>query len=144
MTFRPAGLAGGLGTRRPAVLAAALAFIGITVSGAAALHLRMTDSLPKQDQTVTESPGEIRVWFNQKTSLAVSRLGLDGPGGKVEMGKVEPTDNPRSFKARVSDALSPGVYTVSWRTAGDDGHVIRGRYSFTMAETSPLADSGRP
>ncbi len=119
--------------RGATALATALMLVAVAVTGLAALHLRMTDSLPKEDQTVTEAPTEIRVWFNQETTLAVSRLALQGPEGSVEMGKAVATDNPKSFKAGVIGTLTPGSYRVTWRTAGDDGHVLRGRFSFTLA-----------
>ena len=37
-------------------------------------------------------------------------------------------------KSIVADvpALESGTYTVSWRAAGDDGHVQRGEFSFTV------------
>ena len=32
----------------------------------------------------------------------------------------------------VPETLAAGVYTVSWRAMGDDGHATSGKYSFTL------------
>jgi hypothetical protein len=99
----------------------------------ATVHLRLTDSAPKKEQTVTEPPEEIRLWFSERTSLPVSRLGLRGPDGDISLGDIAATDDPKSFKAAVNDTLLPNTYTVTWRTAGDDGHILRGEFTFTIA-----------
>ena len=103
---------------------------GLTLSGA--MHLRLTDSIPKAETSVSESPGEIRVWFNQQPQLPVSRLGLAGPAGEIELGRAEDAEG-MSFTSAVQDTLGAGEYTVSWRTAGDDGHVRRGNFTFTVS-----------
>ena len=41
------------------------------------------------------------------------------------------------------DESIPGSYTVNWRTAGDDGHVVRGTFEFTVA-SAVLLPSPRP
>jgi len=100
--------------------------------GTSNIHLMMTKSAPEADAVVTQPPEAIRVWFNQEPQLAVSALGLKGPAGEIELGKAEKTDDAKSFKASVPEGLPDGEYTVSWRTAGDDGHVERGTYVFTL------------
>ncbi len=103
---------------------------GLTLVGA--MHLHLTDSFPKADTALSESPGEIRVWFNEEPQLSVSRLGLEGPAGEIELGRAEDAEG-MSFKSAVHDTLSAGEYTVSWRTAADDGHVGRGTFTFTVS-----------
>ena len=49
----------------------------------------------------------------------------------------EKTDDPTSFKARVLGDLPAGTYRITWRTAGEDGHAIRGRYDFEVGTTQP-------
>ena len=88
---------------------------------------------------IQESPKIIQPWFSQSTELSVSNVGLEGPSGSVDLGDVQGTDDPTSFKATVPNSLGEGEYQVSWRTAGDDGHVLRGEYSFSGS----VADSQR-
>ena len=43
-------------------------------------------------------------------------------------------DDPLSIAADPAQPLGPGKYLVVWRTAGDDGHAVRGRYAFTVGK----------
>ncbi len=96
-------------------------------------HNQLTKSSPAKESTVA-SPVEIRLWFREKSEPALSSITLlrTSDSSKVALAKVARTDDPRSIKAAVPVALAPGGYLVSWRTAGDDGHVIRGSFPFTV------------
>jgi methionine-rich copper-binding protein CopC len=39
------------------------------------------------------------------------------------------------MSATVDGATPDGTYTVSWQTAGDDGHVQKGDYTFSVRQT---------
>ena len=94
-------------------------------------HMAYSKSMPEQDATVTESPQHLQVWFTQAPEPAVSQLSLEGPGGEVTLSKTTVGDE-KSLVAAVPSTLEPGSYTVNWRAAGDDGHVVRGDFSFTI------------
>ncbi len=108
--------------------------LGLVVSSAmaASLHLRLTKSYPQQDQVLAAAPDSVRLWFSEDPEFALSAIGIEGVDGKIDMAKVEKTDDATSFKAQVMGDLSPGKYRVTWRTAGSDGHAIRGRYDFEV------------
>ncbi|MEK7380459.1 MAG: copper resistance protein CopC, partial [Gemmatimonadota bacterium] len=53
---------------------------------------------------------------------------------KVALAKVAKTDDPLSIRAAVPATIAPGGYLVSWRTAGEDGHLIRGSFPFTVGK----------
>lgn len=117
---------------RPLSIAIAFStFIFVSVA-ASAWHLDLTASYPQADQVLAESPDTVRLWFTQVPELALAGISLEGEGGKVEMGKVQKTDDAKSFKADVLEQLQPGSYRVVWRAAGSDGHAIRGRYDFEV------------
>ena len=111
--------------------------LGLTVLvGTAAgfgFHNQLSRSSPAKESTVA-SPVEIRLWFREKSEPALSSIVLvrTSDSSKVALAKVAGTDDPHSIKAAVPAALAPGGYLVSWRTAGDDGHVIRGSFPFTI------------
>lgn len=99
-------------------------------------HLKVDKTLPPTGATVTTAPTQIQVWFSQAPTVAVSGLSLEGPSGKVELGKVtagmakgEP-DN--SLVASVVGMVAPGKYTVTWKTSGADGHMLTGTFEFTF------------
>jgi copper resistance protein C len=95
-------------------------------------HLGVSKSDPPHEGTITVAPKSVTVWFTQNPVLAVSALTLEGPGGAVALGAVK-AGPERSLTAEVVDALQPGAHTLTWRTAGNDGHVISGTRSFTYA-----------
>ena len=112
------------------VLGWSSALVVLAVATAMA-HLAATKTMPDADAVLTESPQRIQVWFTQDPDPAVSQLTLEGPAGEVELGDTTGADE-KSLMATVPQALAPGGYTVSWRTAGDDGHVRRGDFLFTV------------
>jgi methionine-rich copper-binding protein CopC len=99
-------------------------------------HLKVEKTLPESGATITAAPKELRVWFSQNPTLPVSSLTLEGPNGKVEMGKVAAgqTDGKadRSVVAAIVGTLTPGKYTASWKTSGSDGHILTGTFEFTL------------
>jgi methionine-rich copper-binding protein CopC len=96
-------------------------------------HLSVVKTMPADQSNVPVSPARVQVWFNQQPSPRISRLSLRGPDGKdVELGKVEVHSEDRSISAAVAAALPPGTYEATWRAAGDDGHVMRGTFTFTI------------
>jgi methionine-rich copper-binding protein CopC len=114
--------------------ACAALIIGLAGAGVAERHMRMTKSKPEADTVVPTSPAVIQAWFNQAPELALSRLAVEGPDGSVELGDVRAGEE-FSLISDVPASLRPGSYTVRWRTAGDDGHVVRGDFSFTVGAT---------
>jgi copper resistance protein C len=98
-------------------------------------HLDVVKTMPADRSTVADAPSRVQIWFSQQPSSRVSRLDMKGPGGDVPLGGIEINREDRSIAAPVGRTLAPGSYEVSWRTAGDDGHVMRGTFTFTLAST---------
>jgi len=120
-------------TVRAFSITAALSSLMVASAASSVWHLALTDSYPKKDQVLAESPDTIRLWFSEEPELALARISLEGESGKIEMGKARETDDPRSFEADVLvEQLPAGSYRVAWRAAGSDGHVVRGRYNFEV------------
>lgn len=94
-------------------------------------HLAATKTMPDADAVVADSPHHLQVWFTQDPDPAVSQLSLEGPAGEVDLGDTTVADE-KSLMAMVPGTLAPGSYTASWRSAGDDGHVRRGDFTFTV------------
>lgn len=116
-----------------------MALFGPAIHGTEAaippFHFQLEKSSPAADETVT-SPEEIRLWFTQvpqenTTSIHV----LDSAGEPVHTGEVvQDPENGMVFSVEIHGELSPGTYTVTWRALGDDGHVVRGEYQFTVSD----------
>lgn len=96
-------------------------------------HNRLVKSVPGAEEVVSGPPKEIRLWFTEKVEPKFSSVSLLKPDStKVEAGKAHATDDPKSIAVEVTAPLAAGSYTVVWRTAGDDGHAVRGRYGFSV------------
>jgi methionine-rich copper-binding protein CopC len=99
-----------------------------------AQHLRLERSTPSADTTVTESPATIQLWFNQPPQVAVSRITLRRAEEEITVGETRGASE-HALVIDVPSPLGPARYTVDWRAAGNDGHVLRGSFDFTIAST---------
>lgn len=122
---------------RALILAAGLlTALGATAAAEAdpAFHFALSRSAPAADATVP-SPAEVRLWFTQVGQPGSVAIRLINPsGGAVPTGDPTPNeDDGRVYHVSVAETLPAGAYTVSWRGIGDDGHVVRGDFSFTVS-----------
>ena len=99
-------------------------------------HARLVKSAPGADETLTASPTSVKLWFSERVEVSLSRVQLIGPGGTVvASGRASriPGENDLAFMAAIRSPLSVGRYTVWWTTASDDGHPMKGTFSFVVA-----------
>ena len=141
-------------TSRCALLA--LVLLGVAPAPARA-HASLKSSTPAADSTLTVIPRELRLLFTEAPALAFSRLELlSASGAAVALSPVRTAaDSRRALVADIRGTLTAGTYTVVWQIAGDDGHPVRGRYTFTVAagalsatptspDTSPPSAAAEP
>lgn len=96
-------------------------------------HTKLQKSEPAENATVSAPLKTVQIWFNEKLDVKVSKIGITGPSGAVKTGAVQVKDE-KSIAASVEADLANGQYTVAWQTAGADGHVLKGEYSFSVAK----------
>ena len=108
--------------------------VSLTVTSLAwALHTVLVKATPAIDGTVKTAPTDLTLWFNERPDLSLSNIRLRGPDSvMVELGGVKAGADSTALTVPVRGTMKPGKYTVLYRTAGDDGHVMRGSYSFTF------------
>jgi methionine-rich copper-binding protein CopC len=116
--------------RRCGALLLAAVCTGVCLSA----HLTVVKTQPVADSTISTSPERLAVWFSQAPSNRLSRLELRGPNGDqvIELEKATVNAEDQSLSVRLPATLTSGTYTVAWRTAGDDGHVMRGTFTFRV------------
>jgi len=123
-------------THRPARAAATVAFaIGLmaTSAWASPFHLHLLKSSPQANATVAAAPDSIRLSFSQTPEIKVTTVTVTGPGNaSVALAPLASADSA-TVVAGVKGKMSPGTYTVVWRTMAKDGHVARGNFAFTVA-----------
>jgi len=99
---------------------------------AVAFHNHLTKSCPAANEDVA-SPKVIRLWFSEKPEPSFSSITLmTADSTKIPTSKARATDDTLSVAFEVPSTLAPGKYVVAWRTAGKDGHAVRGKYGFTV------------
>jgi methionine-rich copper-binding protein CopC len=113
------------------ILAAIVASSVVTVFA----HMKASKMEPAANSTVTTSPARIQVWFTQAPDPKVSKLELAGPAGPIKLVGFQATTG-KSIVATIDGNLLDGRYTARWQAAGDDGHVQKGEYVFTVKRTN--------
>ncbi|MBX9856174.1 MAG: copper resistance protein CopC [Gemmatimonadaceae bacterium] len=120
--------------RLPLFVVLALSLFAVLPSTARA-HGSLKSSTPAAASSLTVVPRELRLVFTEAPALAFSRLELlDASGTAVALSPVRlAAETRRALVADIRGTLAAGTYTVVWQIAGDDGHPVRGRYTFTVA-----------
>ena len=116
-------------SRLGSIICFTVALIGLTALVQA--HTKLEKSEPAAGAAVTAAPKQIQLWFNEKVDVAVSKIELTSPSGKVELGPAHAMGE-KSLMSAIGGTLAGGTYTVAWQTAGNDGHVIKGNFTFTV------------
>lgn len=99
---------------------------------AAMLHFDLDRSLPEEGSSV-HALSAVQLWFTAvpQDSATTVRL-INSAGNLVETDPLtQDAENKMAFSLPVAPSLPAGAYTVSWRSIGADGHVVRGEFGFS-------------
>lgn len=116
--------------RLTAMLAVVLA-LATTAYG----HMALQSAMPAADSKITAPPPSLQLTFTEAPDLAVSKLDLAGPTGAIRLNNLH-VMNDNMLMAMVGGEMPDGEYTVAWQSAGDDGHLQKGTYKFTLKRTA--------
>ena len=118
------------------MLALAGLLVAITALPASArFHTKLTKSNPTADSTVTAAPKVIELWWNEKPEVSLTTITVQGAdSAKVALGKVRASADLMGVAADVTGPLAPGKYVIKWKTAGKDGHAVRGSFNFSISK----------
>lgn len=106
----------------------------LATAGPAFGHAKLLASSPAANAQLTEAPKTLSLTFSEAAQLGVLKL--------TSSGKELPLLRDHAAKPAASvtialPALEPGTYEIEWSAlAADDGHVTKGRFSFTVAAVS--------
>lgn len=128
--------------------AVAAALLMIALPGSAAAHAELVTSTPADGEILATAPAEVVLTFSEAPGPRSSAAVLDGTGATIATGGPDSSD---ATVIRVAlPVLAPGAYEVQWTTVAEDGHIERGTFSFSVAEstappaTAPPASTDRP
>jgi methionine-rich copper-binding protein CopC len=114
-------------------------FALLSVAGAAWAHTHLEASVPANASTVAKAPAEIILTFSDAARVTAVVITKDGDR-EQKIAKL-----PTEMATRIAIAvpkLADGHYTVDWRVAGKDGHVMNGKIRFTIGATPKSAAAG--
>jgi copper transport protein len=132
--------------RRRARLGAGLAAALLTVltgvllaANPAQAHASLVGSSPAHGAQVDEAPGEVRLRFTERVTVAPGGVALlDATGAAVPTGPAEiPAGQPDEVRLPLPPDLADGTYLVSWRVVSADSHPIAGAVVFTVGDRPP-------
>lgn len=107
----------------------ALAALFLLNAGAAHAHAHLQGSSPADRSTLEQAPGHLTLQFNEPVHLTALSIQASG-GAPGKLGPL-PAEAEKAFSIPLP-ALPPGIYTVNWRVASDDGHIMPGALTFSI------------
>lgn len=112
----------------------------MTVAVTAQAHTHLASSVPA-DKSRVKAPAAIELHFSDAAKLTA--LTLQKGNEAAQPVKSLPTAAAADLSVPMP-ALTPGDYTVNWRVAGDDGHVMSGKFGFTVDPAAAAATAKAP
>lgn len=113
---------------------ASLAVLGLSLAtpGSARAHAEMQKSVPADGAVVPPGLERIELAFSDPMRLTIVKVKRSADGKEVS--PVEGMPKAFAPAAQLSvPRLEAGAYEVSWTGVGKDGHVMNGRFSFTVS-----------
>ena len=112
-----------------------LALVAMTLPVAAAspalAHTAVRETSIADNATLSAAPTNFTVTFSAATGFANVTL-TNAAGREIALNYTPPHTMAAAFTIPLP-ALTPGAYTISWRTMSHDGHVMPGAVHFTVA-----------
>jgi methionine-rich copper-binding protein CopC len=115
------------------ILKSLLFTVALTTPFSVFAHAIMVKSQPEQNATITVSPKQIDVWFNDKVGGEYKAVAvIDGKGNRVDNKDVQQEMLDGSHLYCTVPELSAGTYTVRYRVVSIDTHIVTGKFQFTI------------
>ncbi len=109
----------------------ALLAVSVALPRPAAAHLKLESARPARGDTVHTALTQLELRFSEKVELRYTTIVIVNAAGDTIRGTAQTLGTTGREIAFVLGApLVDGNYKVTWRTAGDDGHVVTGTYNF--------------
>jgi len=113
------------------VLGVAVIVMAGPLSSLVLAHNQLLKTDPVAHAVLKTAPTRIQFWFEEEPDMSVTKVVVKGPSGIVET--TVHTISAKVLAADFKGKLATGEYTVNWQTAGDDSHISKGMFSFTVA-----------
>jgi methionine-rich copper-binding protein CopC len=95
-------------------------------------HTALKSSIPAKGSIVT-TPKTVTLVFTEPVNVNLTTIAITlADSSAVESLVVPKGAAAATVVAPVTAALKPGKYLIKWKTASDDGHVVRGVFAFAV------------
>ena len=118
-------------SRYPVILSVIVLTILLSVLVQA--HAKLEKTLPADKAALTAAPTSLQLFFSEKPDATVSKIELKGPSGMVKLGPAHVMGG-KTLMAPIDGPIGDGSYIVNWQTSGDDGHVQKGEFTFSLKQ----------
>jgi methionine-rich copper-binding protein CopC len=106
-------------------------------------HAEFSGSFPAAGAELALPPAEVLIVFTSALAEGGHSIAVtDARGERVDRNdsRRDPRDTVRrSLIVSLRAPLSPGIYTVTWRNTGSDGHSFEGSFQFAVREAQGFA-----
>ncbi|MFN8147078.1 MAG: copper resistance protein CopC [Candidatus Nanopelagicales bacterium] len=128
---------------RALAAAALVAAVGLIAAPPASAHNVVVGTVPVAGSTVTALPTEVVLNFEEPPVAGGTAIVVKDPQGQVVTSGATSL-NEASATVELQPLTLAGKYSVSYRSASDDGHTITGSFAFTvpaslLPDATPIA-----
>jgi methionine-rich copper-binding protein CopC len=97
-------------------------------------HITLESSFPEDEAAVDGEVTEVRLFFSDAPLMRGASIRIvDSSRKLVRSGPpAADTEDPKQLSVDLPSALPSGKYVVQWRCIADDGHVMRGSFTFDV------------
>ena len=103
--------------------------IALVLSAEAIAHSKLRQSLPEKGSVLTQLPETLVLEYGNEIRL--TKVDLENWKGEIVKVVKSPTELKKSFEFPIK-LEAKGIYKVTWRGLGIDGHAMKGHYSFEI------------
>ena len=118
------------------VLLASMSTAMFLPSGRAAAHTELDFTLPAEGTTVGVPLSEISIGFTEPVTLVGNGFEVLDPLGNV-LQPFAVTDDDMVFRLQLDPPLVGGAVGVRYEVTSQDGHIVAGSFTFTVAAEPP-------
>ena len=133
-----------LGARLGVILAFAALWVAL-LAGPALAHAELLRTRPSDGQTLSEQPGEVRLFFDEPVRAEFDPIKVtDEEGNRVDGEDARTLPNDPGVVVASLGVLPEGSYAVEWRVTSADGDPISGDYGFAVDASAAVAGDDGP
>ena len=103
--------------------------------GASIPHITLDASMPEDEQSVAGEVTEVRLFFSDAPLMRGASIRIVNASRQLQRSTPPVADeaDPKQLSVQLPTPLTAGKYVVQWRCIADDGHVMRGDFTFEVS-----------